>query len=170
MSSGRIAMRRVSGHRSQRGATLIVALIMLVLITLVMVSGFSLSTSNLKSVGNMQAREESVAAANRALEVVIGSTFATAPLAQEIEVDINSDGVNDYTVVVDQPDCVKVTLASSGAKSGVGLNMGSSAGTTWFTDWDLKASVTDASSGAQVSVRQGVRVLLSDAQMTAVCT
>ncbi len=53
----------------QRGATLIVALIMLAIITLVVIGGFTLSTSNLKSVGNMLVREEAVAAGREEREV-----------------------------------------------------------------------------------------------------
>ncbi|UUZ64284.1 hypothetical protein LP417_03665 [Polaromonas sp. P1-6] len=40
--------------RGQSGATLVVALIMLTLITLLVVNAFTLSSSNLKAVGNMQ--------------------------------------------------------------------------------------------------------------------
>jgi hypothetical protein len=175
MSSGRNSFHHAVGRQGQRGATLIVALIMLVLMTLVLVSGFSLSTSNLKSVGNMQMREESVAAANRALEVVIGSSFTDAPQAQEIEVDINSDGTNDYTVAVALPVCTRVALASAGGVTQWGVTAslggaGGGGGATWYTDWDLDATVTDDSSGAKVRVRQGVRVLLDDARRTAVCS
>ena len=153
----------------QRGATMIIALIMIATITLLVVSGFTLSSTNLKSVGNMQIREESLAAANRAAETVLGSTFTDAPTAQEIAVDINADGTNDYTVQVSVPECIKATLASSGAKSQVGLNMGSSTGTTWYTDWDIKADVQDLASGAKVIVHQGIRVLLTDTQKTTAC-
>jgi hypothetical protein len=117
----------------------------------------------------MQTRDESLAAANRAIEQVVGSPFTDSPTAQDINVDINSDGTNDYTVNVDQPSCVKAVIASSSAKSGVGLSMGSSSGTTWYTDWDIKATVSDSISGSTVAVHQGLRVLLTDAQKTAVC-
>jgi hypothetical protein len=44
-----------------------------------------------------------------------------------------------------------------------------SGGSTWNTDWDIDATVTDNATGAKVRVRQGIRVLLSDAQKTTVC-
>ena len=66
-------------------------LIVLTLITLVVVSAFTLSSSNLKAVGNMQARDESVAAADQAIELVISSAFTDAPVAQEVNVDINKE-------------------------------------------------------------------------------
>ena len=165
MKTQRPFLRRVR----QRGATLIIALIMIATITLLVVSGFTLSSTNLKSVGNMQVRDESLAAANKALETVIGSAFTDAPQQQEINVDINSDGTNDYTVTVLQPSCIRATVASAGAKSGIGLNMGGAGGTTWYTDWDIQAGVTDVASGSKLTVHQGVRVLLNDTQKTAVC-
>ena len=75
---------RIKAPRSQSGATLIVGLIMLVLITVIVLSAFTFSSSNLKSVGNMQIREEALAAANLATEQVIASPFTDAPTAQEI--------------------------------------------------------------------------------------
>ena len=154
---------------SQRGATLIVSLIMLALITLVVIGGFTLSNSNLKAVGNMQMREEAVAAGNRAIEVVIGSAFTAAPIAQDINVDINNDGTNDFVVAVAAPTCVKAVIASTSPPSSIGLNMGGGSGTTWYTDWDIQATVNDAATGASAVVHQGVRVLLNDTEKTAVC-
>ena len=156
-------------RRAQQGATLVVALIMLAIITLLVISGFTLSNSNLKAVGNMQARDEAAAAANRAVELVVGSGFTSAPTAQDINVDLNGDGTNDFTVAVAAPSCVKAVIASTGAPSSIGLSMGSSSATTWYTDWDVQATVNDTSTGASVVVHQGVRVLLTDTEKTAVC-
>ncbi|MEK7736556.1 MAG: hypothetical protein AAB319_02190, partial [Pseudomonadota bacterium] len=44
--------------RRQRGATLVIGLIMLVLLTLMAVSSFNLGKSNLQIVGNMQFRNQ----------------------------------------------------------------------------------------------------------------
>lgn len=66
--------------RSQRGATLLVALIMLVLLTLFAISALNTSTTNLKVVGNMQARTEALNAAQQAVETAISTTlFTTSP-------------------------------------------------------------------------------------------
>lgn len=160
---------RSAGPSRQRGATLIVGLIMMVLITLIVVNAFTLSSSNLKSVGNMQMREESVAAANQASERLISSTFTSALGSQTFTVDINKDDVDDYSVAVAVPTCIRAAQASAGAPSDVELGTAMSSGSTWNTDWDIDATVTDASSGAAVRVRQGVRVLLSDVQRAAAC-
>ena len=60
--------------RSQQGATLVIALIMLVLLTLFAVSALNTSTTNLKVVGNMQARNEALNAAQQTVETVISMT------------------------------------------------------------------------------------------------
>ncbi|KQT10351.1 pilus assembly PilX family protein [Ramlibacter sp. Leaf400] len=156
-------------RRSQRGATLVVSLIMLAVITMIVIAGFTLSNANLKAVGNMQMQQEAVAAGNRAIEVVVGSAFTSAPVAQSINVDINNDGTPDYTVAVAAPTCVKAVIASTAPPSGIGLSMGSSSGTTWHTDWDVEATVDDGATGARATVHQGVRVLLVDSEKTAVC-
>jgi hypothetical protein len=167
-------MSSFTSPQAQRGATLVVGLIMLVLITVMVTSAFTLSTTNLQSVGNMQFRDEAVAAANKASEQVLSSPFTTAPVAQTINVDLNNDGTTDYEVEFDAPTCIgdSEVIISGAAPSSVTL--GSSfavAGSTFYqTIWDLSARVTDDVSGASVHVRQGIRVLLTQAQYNAVCT
>lgn len=167
-------MRSVAPLHRQCGAVLVVGLIMLVLITVMVTSAFTLSTTNLQSVGNMQFRDEAVAAANKATEQVLSSPFTSAPAAQSIDVDLNNDGTNDYEVDFDVPACIsdsEIVLSGAAPSS---ITLGSSfavAGSTFYhTVWDISARVTDPVSGASVHVRQGVRVLLTQAQYNAVCT
>jgi Tfp pilus assembly protein PilX len=162
MSSRGLATRR------QRGITLVVALIMLLLLTLLVSGAFSLSTVNLKAVGNMQARSEALAAVNTALEDVISSSFVGAGV-QTPSVDINNDGTNDYSVTIQAPTCIRATIADAVAPSSVSLGVISS--DTWNTVWLLDAIATDLSggSGATVHVRTGVRVLLTDAEKKIEC-
>lgn len=158
------------GRPAQRGATLIIGLIMIVLITLIVMNAFTLSSSNLKSVGNMQVHDEAVAAANQAIELVVSSSFTDDPVAQSINVDINKDGTTDYVVeIAPAPTCIRAVAASSAAPSDVELGAGMSVASTWNSDWDINATVTDVASGAVVRVHEGVRVLLSQVQKTAVC-
>lgn len=155
--------------RSQRGATLVIGLIMLVLITLVVTSAFTLSSGNLKAVTNMQFRNEAMAAANKAIEQVIGSNFAKAPVAEEIIVDIDNDPATpNYKVDIAQPVCIRASVALSPAQSSVKLPAMSNQ-SHWNTVWDLDATVTDVVSGASTRIRQGVRVLLTQSQKNAVC-
>jgi len=155
--------------RSQRGATLIIGLIMLVLITLIVVNAFTLSSSNLKSVGNMQVREEALAAANQAVERLISAPFTDSLGAQTFDVDINKDGINDYTVAVAVPVCTRALIAYTAPPSDVELPRELSSGSEWSTEWDISSTVTDPASGASVTVRQGVRVLLSQTKKDAAC-
>jgi Tfp pilus assembly protein PilX len=162
-------MRPTRPARSlESGATLVVALIMIALITLLVVNAFGLSSSNLKAVGNMQARDEAVAAANRAVEVVVSSAFTDSPVAQQINVDINADGSNDYTVNVAIPRCVRARQLPATQKCDEELKA-LCTDADWYTDWELEATVDDPASGAQVVVNQGVRARLTPTQKAAVC-
>ena len=159
----------LSGPGRQRGATLIIGLIMIVLITLIVVNAFTLSSSNLKSVGNMQVREEGVAAANQAVERLISSPFTNSLGSQTFTVDINKDGTDDYTVAVATPTCIRASQARAAAPSDVELGEAMSSGSTWNTDWQVDATVSDSATGASVQIKQGVRVLLSQSEKDIKC-
>ncbi len=160
---------------SQRGATLVVGLIMLVLITLLVTSAFTVSTSGLKSMGNMQVRDEAIAAGNKAIEQVLSSPFTNAPTGEVINVDLNNDGTTDYVVTFNTPICVSAsTIAATGvAPSSISLGSTFNPATSnlYETVWDLDANVTDPNgSGASVRMHQGVRVLLTQTLYSAVCS
>jgi len=157
---------------SQRGATLVVGLIMLVLITLLVTSAFTLSTSGLKSVGNMQARDEAIAAGNRAIELVVSSPFTASPTSQSIFVDLNNDGTTDYVVTLNTPTCVSAsTIAGTivpPSSISLGPTFSPATNNLYETVWDLDANVADPKgSGVAVEVHQGVRVLLTQIQYNA---
>ena len=60
---------------AQRGAALVVSLIMLVLITLMVIAALNLGTANFRAVSNTQFREQAIAAANVAIQDRISSNF-----------------------------------------------------------------------------------------------
>jgi type II secretory pathway pseudopilin PulG len=153
--------------RTQRGATLVVGLIMLVLLTLVVTSAFMMSSGNLRAVGNMQFRDEAIAAANAAIEQIVGSDFTTLPVSANVPIDIDQDGTDDYTVAVQTPQCVQAVpiTGSVGTLSGVNSNVPTS--TDYNTIWDVEAIVNSASTGAFVTVRQGIRRRLTQPQYLA---
>ena len=159
--------------RAQRGATLVVGLIMLVLITLVVTAAFMLSTGNLRAVGNMQFRNEAIAAADSATEEALTSLLiggsTVAPPAQDIGVDINHDGSIDYNVHISPPNCIRASVAAPGYSSSLSLGQVMTTQAFWNTIWDMKADVNDTQTGANVTIRKGVRVLLTDSQKKAVC-
>lgn len=162
-------MRRLASQHSQRGITLFVGMIMLVLITVMVTSAFMLSNTNLKAVGNMQAKEEAVAAANQAIEQFLSSPFIDDKVEGEtIDVDINLDDKPDYQVVIADPVCVRASVDTNASKSSITLpNM--STVTSWNTVWDIQATVENKTTGAKTVVNSGVRVLLTQEEKTAVC-
>ena len=164
---------RLSFAHHQRGATLIVGLIMLVLITLMVTSAFMLSNSNLKAVGNMQFRDEAISAANSAIEEVISSGFTTAPAGRTIDKDIDHDGRPDYRVTIAAPVCIRMVKKAGTGGTGTGssatLNLSTSLD-YYHTVWDIDATVSsNNATGAAIHLRQGVRVLLDQSQCNAAC-
>jgi Tfp pilus assembly protein PilX len=161
-------------RRSERGAALVVSLILMTLITMMLASAFTLSTTNSKSVTNTQIRNEGIAAANAAIEQVVSSPFTDAPTAEAINIDINNDGIVDYTVNFAAPKCMSATTITPTALPVSSLSLGSSFTSTatnyYQTVWDLDATVTDNASGASLHLHQGIRKLLTQAQYTAACT
>jgi Tfp pilus assembly protein PilX len=96
-----------SGASAQRGITLIVVMIFLVLITLFSVSAIRSSTSNLRLTQNMMVRQEGVAAAQAAIEQTISTPAfqaASAATPTTINVDSDGDGSTDYAVIVTPAD------------------------------------------------------------------
>lgn len=165
---------------TQRGATLLVGMIMLVLFTLLAISAFRTSTAYFRVVGNMQHQSEAIAAAQSALNQVLSKgtyfiTPATSPTS--IDVDINGDTVTDYTVAI-VPPCLLSTVAIKVTElnpkladdlkclgSAVGKNTGLlsvQAGGTLSecsrVQWRVVASVTDANTGANARLTEGVAV------------
>lgn len=146
--------------RKQRGAALLVGLVMLVVLTLLVVSSIRVSSTNLKVVGNMQVKNEAVAAAQQGIENILSNVanFYT-PAAQTSTVDINNDGIADYTVNVDAPVCLKLVPVE-----GYSVEFAESAPKDSY--WDIKAVVTDTRTGAAATVHQGAKVRLDS---TATC-
>lgn len=159
--------------RPQRGSTLLIVMILLIVMMLVAVATFKSSSNNIRVIGNMQVRQEGLAAAQQAIELVISSeTFTTDPdlVAQSpIDVDINGDGTVDYVVRISPaPTCIRVVtlpscgsgVANSSAVSGVLIEgLGTApAGACYRREWNVRAVVTDPRTGMAVAVNQGIAV------------
>lgn len=166
-------------RHKQRGATLLVALVMLVVLTLLVVSAIRSSNTNLRIAGNMQMQGEAAAAGQQAIEQVISRNFTENPVSSVVSVDINNDGVNDYTANVATPTCTgsvalmnanldknnanDVPCFSSSTASNTGIISASgtpvTTGQSWcyMQQWDVQAQSTDsAGTGASVTTHQGV--------------
>ena len=170
--------RHAPQRTRQTGAVLIVSLIMLMLITMFVITAYKFSSTNLKSVNNMQTRTEAIAAANKAMEQVIGSwDFTSAPAADQINVDIDNDGTTDYVVNVALPVCVKAvavkTPSVADSECPTTLDGGfqtCNAGTASLYNvlWEIDATAT-GTSGTKVRVRQGISKSLTQNQCDAAC-
>jgi len=169
----------------QRGAALVVSLIMLVLITLMVIAALNLGTANFRTVSNTQFRDQAIAAANVAIQDRISSDF-TGPAdvngtiaTTYPSVDLNHDSTDDYTVAI-TPTCVSATIAQIADPSSEKLPGSMSVAATWNTVWDIRAEVSPPTvptgvtlvadpGGAKVTVHAGVRVLLSQSEKDDAC-
>jgi hypothetical protein len=189
-------MKRAIDSR-QRGATLLVVMVILIAMTWFVLSGYRLSSQHLQIVGNSQARQQALAAAQRAIEETISSNLFTkdpfAVAAAPIATDIDGDGIPDFEAVLSPvPECYRVRnvktseldIANAGDRvclqstSGgggvvvVGPNLlPTAAGNSLCakTEWDVAAKVDDARSGTSLTVHQGVAIRTEAANASNFC-
>lgn len=171
-----------SGRNRQRGATLLVGLIMLILMTMVALSGFNLGQSNLQIVGNTQYRAEAMEAANAAIQEVVSNpepmNYATKPFASisgNVKAyDIDGDGTKNLTVTV-TASCLRsrplgndeLDLTTKEKDCLAGSSGGPAAGTVGALTgdslcgealWNIQANASDNTVRANVTVTEGVAV------------
>lgn len=159
----------------QQGSTLIVGLVILILLTLMAIAAMNATTSTVQIVGNAQFREEANAAAQEVIENVISNNFTVNPVASTSTV---SFGAASYTVNVEVPTCTSSVAVTNGelnpAVAADAVCLGSSAATntgivgstgalvasapSWCykQKWDIRATVADTNTGANISMHQGV--------------
>lgn len=135
---------------------------MLVLLTLLAVSAIESTTSSVQMVSNAQFKEEATAAAQQAIENVISNAAftTTPPTAQNI--DVNNDGITDYIVSFTAPACNKYAAVDTANDPTLPKDCYGSPGITlcYRAVWDVSAVVNDVTTGAQVAMHQGVKVLV----------
>lgn len=144
---------------AQRGATLIVVLIMLVVITLFVVSMVRLANTNMAVVGNMQEQRRLESAAQQAIEDKISSiTYFNDAIAGTGTwaggvTSVNST-VDGYTVTLSKPTCIyKQTAEGYSATAVISPE---------DTYWEQTVTSTDSSvSGASVTLTQGLKMRLT---------
>lgn len=142
--------------RRQRGATLLVSLVMLVVLTLFAVSGFNLSSVNLRIVANFQQQKEMEAAAQQAIEQLISTSnaFNLTPAASTICVNgAAGTCLGGHNVAISAPTCNYAVTAKGYTKKIGEL-------TPEDTDWEVRASANDTTTGANAAVVQGLRIRL----------
>lgn len=159
-------------RHAQTGATLITALVMLVVLTLLVLSAIRSSTVNLRIAGNMQMRNEAIAAGQQLIENVLSNNFTSSPAATSIIVPI---GGTSYAASAVVPRCIgsrvlmnneqglPTQCLSSGAVQSTGIRYSSGVqggGQSWCLaqQWDVQANVVDPATGASAEIHQGVRL------------
>jgi Tfp pilus assembly protein PilX len=181
--------------RRQRGSTLIIALIMLVLLTLFAITSLKTSKTNLLIVGNMQVKNEALNASQEAIEKVLSTPqFITDPANAVINpcagpntlcTDLTGDGAAEFTsTLTPQPTCVAVkpikntdlVLTNSedlGCSAGQQQNFGVAGAVTGDSlcsnsIWEITAQTVGTTAASRVVLKQGVGVRVSaDAAGTA---
>lgn len=143
----------INAKRSQKGATLLVTLVALVIVTLLALAAIRASSLNLRIAGNSEALGGAEDAAQFVIEAAIANiaNFKTPPTTVT---RFPSVGIGARTYVVDlaPPRCLNSTTAS-----GYSLLYSSP---PVDQVWDFEASASDPVSGAATTVHQGVKIRL----------
>jgi Tfp pilus assembly protein PilX len=134
--------------KRQRGAVLLVSLIILMIITLFVMSSANMSTSDLRTVGNFQSKLAISQDAQQAIETVLSSvTSFTSPAVRNFT-------INGVAVVTSAPACLGTSIAAGyTAVNNI---------TLYDTNWSVTATATDPITGATATITQGVRIRLPD--------
>ena len=169
----------ISSPRRQRGViTIFISMLMLLFITVMVLTAYSLSTTNLRAVGNVQARDEAIASANYVIEQTVGSGFTAVgndpndAALNGFQVYVNNEdpltAKYEYLVDLMVPRCVRSYRANTTTTSSVTLP-GMSAGGAFNTIWELDATATEAASNANVRVIHGIRILMDEVRKNELC-
>lgn len=162
--------------RRQRGFTLMMTLIFLVIFLLFAISMASSSMVNTKVASNQQYRVEAKTVAQQGVESVMNQAFTLNPIpASSVPVDVNGDGNNDFTAQVAAPICLDSKpvlnkdlpmgdVCRTPTSSSGDLVIGSGGATAALslcsdTQWEIQSTVTDPNNTAtSVTVHQGASV------------
>lgn len=163
----------------QSGMTLVIALVMLVVLTLLVVSAIRFGNINLRIAGNVQTETEAAAAAQVAVESTIATMVASpniSSIAAQPSVTVSTGG-QSYQVSVTAPGCMfskqvttdtldptkpadRVCFEGSDQDKLVTSTGSLTASPSACKDqqWDVTATVADGNSGASVTMLQGAAV------------
>ena len=169
-------------RRNQAGITLVVSLIMLIVLTLLVVSAIRFGNINVKISGNAQTEAEATSATQVAIERTM-KQIAMADKIDEIAAQpavVVSTGGASYSVSVAKPTCVlsrsiknteldpvKVSDRACLGQEDVDKlisadgNLMAPPTSCKAQQWDIDATVSNAASGAQVNMLQGITLRVS---------
>lgn len=132
----------------QRGATLVITLIILIVLTMLVLSGVNTGALGFRIAANMQQQREAAAAAQAAIDARLGNAaFLSSPPTTNVV-----DTIGAYTVTVSPPRCIGIdSKEDPGKKTQVGVEP------IPKYLWEFSATATNALSGATVTIIQGVK-------------
>ena len=161
----------------QSGMTLVIALVMLIVLSLLVVSAIRFGNINLKITGNVQSETEATAAAQLAVESTVKDMIAATnmnSIAAQPAKRVSAGG-QEYSVNVAKPICLFTRNISNTELDpslpndrpcfeGNDTERLVTANNTLTTtptgcknqQWDVQATVDDARSGAKATILQGV--------------
>jgi Tfp pilus assembly protein PilX len=134
----------------QRGATLVVTLIMLVMMTLFAIAAINLSGSNMKVVGNMQARTAAEAAAMWAIEDTLSGIAWFTGSAGAVRTVVAPNGL---TAQVQGRACKAADPCPGCSAKQYGATI-----VPEDTVWEFKVEVTDPVTNAKAAMWQGTKI------------
>ena len=182
--SSRLSACSGSLRSRQRGATLLVGLIMLLLLTLHALASHTTGSTQLRIVGNMNERQSARAAASEAIEQVLSSsefvTRTAAVAAAQVDVDTDGQGSSDFRVTV-IPTCTAALPvraleldpdSADDRQCVAGTAFGGSA-LCVTSHWNLQAVAVAApgriATGVTTEVNQGAAVRLDSGEARTFC-
>ncbi len=140
--------------KKQQGMTLVIALVMLVVITILGISAIRMNNFSMLVVGNMQWRKSAENLAMMAIEQTMNSPVPFASPTATVAFTAPAG----YTVTIGNRSCLRSTPASGySALSAVAPEE---------NYWEFNVSVNDTITGARTSMTQGVKVR----QLSGSCT
>jgi hypothetical protein len=169
-------------RQTQKGATLLVGMIMLVVLTLLVVFAIRSGNTNLKIAGNMQVQTEASASVQQSIEKIIEDIKLVEDFTlidtTAAKYQPSATGNVTYTVTIEPLDNCKVESPVLNASldpanpndvpcfespdADKAIKDDGTLTTTLSAcknqQWDIEASVTDANSGARVTQVQGISI------------
>jgi Tfp pilus assembly protein PilX len=186
-------------RQRQRGVVMIMGLILLMVLTVLALTTFTLGKSTLQIVGNMQWRKQVISAAQEAIDDAVSTTrLFLSPASIYLSscgsqpntkcIDVTGDGKADLTVeLTPTPTCVKAQVFKNAS---VNLNLNDpndqacvlSSGQTFGiagaqvanslcsdTVWQVRAQATDNATQTAIAVTEGVAVRVSTDVVATYC-
>lgn len=144
-----------SRHAAQRGATLVIALVLLVVVTLMGVSAMNVSNLNLRNVANMQHRQLVLTCVMEAAENYISSYNNFNPVTSAA----STYSCRSLTINLTKPRCIYSyrTYGKNTTSGQLCAALDESCG-VWENYFDFGTSVTDNLTGAATNVRYGIMI------------